>query len=87
VTSPADISIDPSQTDANTTGQSTPQLDGTATPPTPRSTPAKPSVFKKTSGLQKIKLNETFLKNLSPSAGTPPMSTTPRPTVNEKRAP
>jgi hypothetical protein len=83
-TSPADSTTDLVQTDPNNTGQSTPQLDGTATPPTPRSTPAKPSIFKKATSLQKIKLNETFLKTASPTSGTPTISTTPRQAPTDK---
>jgi hypothetical protein len=71
------------QSEANT-GENTP-LDGASTPTTPRSTPAKPSVFKK-STIQKVKLNQDFLKNASPSnSGPQPTSTTPRPMTNDKR--
>ena len=60
--------------------------DGTATPPTPRSTPAKPSVFKKTASIQKVSLNKEFLKNLIPPNGGPqPISATPRAIASEKR--
>ena len=76
---------EPVQTEEGAGGQGTPISDGTATPPTPRSTPAKPSVFKKTASLQKISLNKDFLKNVTPSSsGSQPMSTTPRPLATDK---
>ena len=68
------------------TGDSTPVLDGTSTPPTPRSTPAKPSIFKKTAPIQKISVNKEFLKNHSPSnTNQQSPATTPRPMANDKR--
>jgi hypothetical protein len=74
------------QNDGNNTGDSTPVLDGTSTPPTPRSTPAKPSVFKKAVPIQKISLNKEFLKNHTPpNTNQQSPSTTPRPMANEKR--
>lgn len=78
---------EPVQTEDGNGGQGTPISDGTSTPPTPRSTPAKPSVFKKTASLQKISLNKDFLKNVTPSgSGSQPMSTTPRPLATDKGA-
>jgi hypothetical protein len=74
------------QNDGNNTGDSTPVLDGTSTPSTPRSTPAKPSVFKKAVPIQKISLNKEFLKNHTPpNTNQQSPSTTPRPMANEKR--
>jgi len=76
----------PAQNDGNNTGDSTPVLDGTSTPPTPRSTPAKPSVFKKAVPIQKISLNKEFLKNHTPpNTNQQSPATTPRPMANEKR--
>jgi hypothetical protein len=73
----------PLQKDGDKTGQTTPALDRTATPPTPRSITAKPSVFKKTNTIQKISLNKEFLKNLIPASTTQPISSVPK--VPEKR--
>jgi hypothetical protein len=72
------------QNDGNNTGDSVSTVDGNSTPSTPRSTPAKPSVFKKT--IQKVNLNKDFLKNLIPANnGSQPASTTPRALASEKR--
>jgi hypothetical protein len=81
---PADPAVDAALHSEANTGENT-SLDGNSTPPTPRSTPAKPSVFKKAT-IQKVKLNQDFLKNVSPSSGGPqPTSTAPRPMTIDKR--
>jgi len=75
------------QNEENHPGESTPTLDGTSTPSTPRSTPAKASIFKKAASLQKVNLNKDFLKNFTPTNTGPQtgVSTTPRPMASEKR--
>jgi hypothetical protein len=82
-----DIPETPSlQNEETHTGESTLILDGTSTP-SPRSTPAKASIFKKAASLQKVNLNKDFLKNFTPTntGPQPGVSTTPRPMASEKR--
>jgi len=75
----------PQQIEEGSPDQGTPISDGTSTPPTPRSTPAKPSVFKKSASLQKSSLNKDFLKNVLPSnSGSQPLPNTPRPLATDK---
>jgi hypothetical protein len=80
---PADPAVDVALPNDPNTGESTP-MEGTSNPPTPRSTPAKPSVFNKKAAIQKVKLNQDFLKNSPSSSGPQPTSTTARPMTSEK---
>lgn len=84
----ADATSDPTlPKDGINTGESTPIHDGSSTPPTPRSTPAKLSVFRKAAPVQKISLNKEFLKNVIPTNNGPQpgASITARPMASEKR--
>jgi hypothetical protein len=87
VAAPSETAISQQTNEGTATGDSTPVQDGASTPSTPRSTPAKPSIFKKTASIQKVTLNKDFLKNILPSSQSPSpgASTTPRPTTTEKR--
>jgi hypothetical protein len=86
VAAPSESAIS-QQNEGTATGDSTPVQDGASTPSTPRSTPAKPSVFKKAASIQKVTLNKDFLKSILPGTQSPSpgASTTPRPATTEKR--